>query len=386
MRKLLIVVLGIVLLFGVQFAFASKESNVVLIGVIENLTGSQASLDAPSLNGVKLALKEVNDAGGVLGKEVKIEVRDGKSDPATLAVAAEELVRKHVVAMTGLSDTTMVLAAAPAAQKAGIPFVTSGATAPTLPDEVGDCLFLEPFGDNVQAAAAAEFSYNDLGARTVWILYDKAMDYTLLLQKYFAERFKELGGKVVASDTYQTGDTDFRAQLTRLKALNPQPDILFISSGPDDIGTIVKQVRELGINQPIVGGDGYDTPLLVQVAGPEYANNVYFTTHISFKSPKAKEFVKKYKAMFGHEPENAFAALGYDAFNLIIDAIKRAGKADPKAVKEAIASTKGFEGVTGTINYPPGKRVPQKSTTIIEVKNGKFVFVKEVMPQKIPAP
>jgi len=386
MRRIMIFLLVVTMVLGVQMAFASKETNTISIGAIENLTGSQASLDAPSLNGVKLALEEVNKAGGVLGKKIKLEVRDGKSDPATLAVAADELVGKGVVAITGLSDTTMVLAAAPAAQKAGIPFVTSGATAPTLPDEVGDSLFMEAFGDNVQAAAAAEFAYNDLGARTVWILYDKAMDYTLLLQKYFAERFQGLGGKVIASDTYQTGDTDFRAQLTRLKAIGNQPDILFISSGPDDIGTIVKQVRELGINTPIVGGDGYDTPLLAEVAGPKYSNDIYFTTHISFESEKAKKFVEKYKKKFGKEPENAFAALGYDAFNLIVDAIKRAGSDDPKAIKEAIASTKGFEGVTGTINYPKGKRVPQKSTTIIKVQNGKFVFVKEVMPQVIPAP
>ncbi len=385
MRKLFILFLVAAMVLGVQLAFAGKGGNTIKIGAIENLTGSQASLDAPSLNGVKLALKEANDAGGVLGKKIELVVRDGKSDPATLAVAADDLVRKGVVAITGLSDTTMVLAAAPAAQKAGIAFVTSGATAPSLPDEVGDYLFMEPFGDNVQAAAAAEYAYQQ-GARTAWILYDKAMDYTLLLQKYFAERFKGLGGTIISSDTYQTGDTDFRAQLTRLKALSPQPDILFISSGPDDIGTIVKQVRELGINTPIVGGDGYDTPLLVEVAGPEAADNVYFTTHISFDSPKAKAFSEKYKKMFGHEPENAFAALGYDAFNLIVDAIKRAGTDDPKAIRNAIAATKGFEGVTGTINYPPGKRVPQKSVTIIQVKKGKLVFLNEVMPKVIPAP
>jgi len=368
------------------FTGTAMAGGTVKIGVIENLTGSQASLDQPSLNGVKLALKEVNDAGGVLGKKVEIIVRDGKSDPATLATVTEEIVGKGVSAITGLSDTTMVLASAPIAQRAGIPFVTSGATSPALPNEVGNCLFLEPFGDNVQAAAAAEFAYKDLKARSVWVLYDKAMDYTYLLQRYFCDRFGGLGGAIISKATYQTGDTDFRAQITSLKSKKKLPDILFISSGPDDIGTIVKQVRDMGIKTPIVGGDGYDTPLLAKVAGPAAASNIYFTTHVALDSKGAKTFVENYKKMFGHAPENGFAALGYDAFKLIINAIKNAKTTDPKAVRKALAATKGFKGVTGTINYPKGTRVPQKSVTIIKVDKGKFIFVKQVMPSEIPAP
>lgn len=371
---------GLFLLAGVAGA------DTVKIGVVENLTGSQASLDQPSLNGVKLALKEVNAAGGVLGKKVEIIIRDGKSDPATLATVTEEILGKGVSAITGLSDTTMVLAAAPAAQRAGVAFVSSGATSPSLPNEVGNCLFLEPFGDNVQAAAAAEYAYHDLGARSVWVLYDKAMDYTYLLQRYFCDRFGGLGGAIISKASYQTGDTDFRAQITSLKSKKHLPDILFISSGPDDIGTIVKQVRDMGIKTPIIGGDGYDTPLLAKIAGPADATNIYFTTHVALDSKGAKPFVDSYKKMFGHAPENGFAALGYDAFKLIINAVKNAGTTDPKAVRRALAATKGFKGVTGTINYPKGIRVPQKSVTIIKVEKGKFLFVKQVMPTEIPAP
>ena len=369
------------------FAFSGLAgAETVKIGVIENLTGSMASLDQPSLNGVKLALKEINDAGGVLGKKVEIIVRDGKSDPATLATVVEEILGKGVSAITGLSDTTMVLAAAPAAQRMGVSFVSSGATSPSLPDEVGDCLFLEPFGDNVQAAAAAEYAYNDLGAKSVWVLYDKAMDYTYLLQRYFCDRFGGLGGAIISKVTYQTGDTDFRAQITSLKSKKTLPDILFISSGPDEIGTIVKQVRDMGIKTPIVGGDGYDTPLLAEVAGPAAATDIYFTTHVALDSEGTKAFVENYNKMFGHPPENGFAALGYDAFKLIVNAVKNAGSADAKAVRTALAATKGFKGVTGTINYPKGIRVPQKSVTIIKVDSGKFIFEKEVMPSDIPAP
>jgi len=386
MRKRTSVFILVMAVAGLLASIAIAGADTVKIGVVENLTGSQASLDQPSLNGVKLALKEVNDAGGVLGKKVEIVVRDGKSDPATLATVTEEVLGKGVSAITGLSDTTMVLAAAPAAQRAGVAFVSSGATSPALPGEVGDCLFLEPFGDNVQAAAAAEYAYNDLGARSVWVLYDKAMDYTYLLQRYFCDRFGGMGGAIISKATYQTGDTDFRAQITSLKAKKALPDILFISSGPDDIGTIVKQVRDMGIKTPIVGGDGYDTPLLAKVAGPAAASDIYFTTHVALDSAGARPFVESYKKMFGHAPENGFAALGYDAFNLIINAVKNAGTTDPKAVKDALAATKGFKGVTGTINYPKGIRVPQKSVTIIKVEGGKFIFVKEVMPSEIPAP
>lgn len=385
MRRLYGVLLVMVLVAGLtSLMTVATEPNTVKIGAVECLTGAQASLDTPSLNGVKLALEEVNAAGGVLGKKVELIVRDGKTDPATLAIVTEQLVESGVVAITGLSDTTMVLAAASVAQRAGIPFVTSGATSPSLPSEVGDNLFLEPFGDNVQAAAAAEFAYDTLGARSVWILYDKAMDYTYLLQRYFDDRFTEMGGAIVFKSTYQTGDTDFTAQITKLKSLKKLPDILFIASGPDDIGTIVKQVRDMGINTPIVGGDGYDTPLLAEIAGPVDANNIYFTTHVSLTSPGAQAFVNRYKQMYGHIPPNAFAALGYDAFNLIINAIKTAGSTDPAAIRDALANTKDFHGVTGTISYPKGKRVPQKSVTIIKVVNGKFIFVKEVIPTEIP--
>ncbi|RTZ97841.1 MAG: amino acid ABC transporter substrate-binding protein [Deltaproteobacteria bacterium] len=384
-KKISIAILAIATVF--LFAFSGPVgADTVKIGVIENLTGSMASLDQPSLNGVKLALKEINDAGGVLGKKVEIIVRDGKSDPATLATVVEEILGKGVSALTGLSDTTMVLAAAPAAQRMGVSFVSSGATSPSLPDEVGDCLFLEPFGDNVQAAAAAEYAYNDLGAKSVWVLYDKAMDYTYLLQRYFCDRFGGLGGAIISKATYQTGDTDFRAQITSLKSKKTLPDILFISSGPDEIGTIVKQVRDMGIKIPIVGGDGYDTPLLAKVAGPAAATDIYFTTHVALDSKGTKAFVENYNKMFGHPPENGFAALGYDAFKLIVNAVKNANSADPKAVKTALAATQGFKGVTGTINYPKGIRVPQKSVTIIKVDGGKFIFEKEVMPSEIPAP
>jgi branched-chain amino acid transport system substrate-binding protein len=362
----------------------------IKVGMINNMTGSQASLDAPSANGAKLAAKEINAAGGILGKKVELVAYDGKSDAATIANSATQLTQTDkVVAMFGFSDSDMVMAAAPVAAKAGIVFVTSGATSPKLPDQVPDYLYLACFGDNVQAAAGAEYAFSTMKAKTVYLLIDKGMEYTLLLGKYFKERFVELGGKIVLEDTYQGGDKDFSAQITKLKGQKVQPDLLYIASGPDDVGTIVKQFRDSGVKKPIMGGDGYDTPLLVQVAGAG-SENVYFTTHSlmdpSLGTDAVKKFIAAYQAEYKAPPENAFAGLGYDTMKLIADAIKRAGSADPKAIRAALAQTKDLPGVTGAITYQAGSRIPQKGVTVILVKDGKFTLAQEVVPQKVPAP
>ena len=362
----------------------------VKIGMIYNMTGSQASLDSPSANGAKLAAKEINAAGGVLGKKISLVAYDGKSDAATIANSATQLAQSDkVVAMLGFSDSDMVMAAAPVAAKAGIVFVTSGATSPKLPDQVPDYLYLACFGDNVQAAAGAEYAFDTLKVKTAYLLIDKGMEYTLLLGKYFKERFTELGGTITLEDTYQGGDKDFSAQITKLKGQKKSSDLLYIAAGPDDIGTVVKQFRDAGVKKPIMGGDGYDTPLLVQVAGAG-AENVYFTTHSLMDSElgtdAVKKFIAAYQAEYKNPPENAFAGLGYDTVKLIADAIKRANSADPKAIRTALQGTKDLAGVTGAISYQPGSRIPQKGVTVILVKGGKFTLAQEVVPQKVPAP
>jgi branched-chain amino acid transport system substrate-binding protein len=389
MKHLFRVFLALALL-SLFAACAGGGSKTIKLGMLYNMTGSQASLDGPSANGAKLAAKEINAKGGVLGKQIELVSYDGKSDAETIGKAAAQLVEKDkVVAMFGFSDSDMVMAAAPIAAKAGIVFVTSGATSPKLPSQVPNYLFLSCFGDNVQAAAAAEYAFNTLKAKSSYLLIDKGMEYTLLLGKYFKERFVELGGSIVLEDTYQTGDKDFSAQITKFKTLKPQPDMLFISSGPDDIGTIVKQFRDAGVKQPIFGGDGYDTPLLLQIAG-NGANNVYYTTHSLMDknagSPEVQKFIAAYEAEYKTAPENAFAGLGYDTVYLLADAIKRANSTDPKKIKEALQTTKDLPGVTGTITFQSGNPIPQKGVAIIEVKNGQLTLAAQVVPQKVPAP
>ncbi|MDW8070287.1 MAG: ABC transporter substrate-binding protein [Anaerolineae bacterium] len=362
---------------------AAPTGEPIKIGGMYNVTGGMSSIDAPGLNGMKLAAKQINEAGGLLGRPVEIVAIDGKTDQTAVTNAVSEMINVHkVVAIGGLNDSTYALAAGPIAQAAGIPFVTAGATLPTLPEQIGDYFFMTPFGDDAQAYAVAEFAVKDLGAKTCWMLVDQAYDFTTALAAFFKERFTALGGEIVLEDKYQSGDTDFSAQIARLKALSPQPDVLFVSAIPNEAGITTKQIREAGLTQPILSGDGFDTPLIAEVAG-ENADEVYYSTHAALDNPdpKVQNFVKAYKEEYGRAPENAFAALGYDMMMLIADAIKRAGSAEPKAIRDALAETKDFQGVTGVISYEPGKRVPKKSVTIIKVQDGVYSFVKEFTPE-----
>jgi branched-chain amino acid transport system substrate-binding protein len=249
-------------------------------------------------------------------------------------------------------------------------------------------MFLACFGDNVQAAVGAEYSYKTFG-HNAYFLWDKGVEYTTLLGGYFKSRFTELGGTIALEDSYDDKATDFSAQITKIKALSPQPDFYYVAAMPYNIGPLVKQFRDAGITGPIVGGDGYDTPDLISVAGPA-ADNTYFTTHALMDATGGTDGIKKfmadYKAEYGNDPENAFAALGYDTLNLMVDAIKRAGGTDSAAVKSAIESTKDFPGITGSITFSADSHIPQKGVTMIDVKGGKFTLGAEVVPEKVPAP
>ena len=358
----------------------------VLLGCPYNLTGSYASIDNPAKNGSDLAVKLLNLENGILGRPVRHVVDDGKSDPATISNVAKKMAEEDkVMAFVGLTDTDFMRAAGSVAQEAGLPFIDVAGTAPLI-QEIGDYIFMLPFGDNVQAAAAAEFA-QEKGWTSVAMLVDDAMTYTKFLAKYFVDRFTddEIQGEVVKELSYQIGDTDFSGQLTEIAALDPAPDLLFISSNPAEIGTIVKQARDLGIETPIMGGDGYDTPLLLELAGPA-ARNVYFTTHqgIYGDAPEAKAFSEAYTTEYGTAPEAVFAALGFDGINLMADAMNRAGSTDGVAVRDALAATQGFKGATGEISYEPGSRIPSKSIALVEVIDGKFSLIEIVVPRVVP--
>jgi branched-chain amino acid transport system substrate-binding protein len=213
------------------------------------------------------------------------------------------------------------------------------------------------------------------------------MTYTKFLAKYFVDRYTmdDIGGEVVKELSYQIGDTDFSSQITEIQGLDPQPSVLFVSSNPGEIGTIIKQIREAGLETPILGGDGYDTPTLLELAG-DSAREVYFTTHqgIYGDAPESKAFSEAYNTEYGKVPDSVFAALGFDGINLMADAITRAGETGGEKVRDALGETEGFKGATGDITYKDGSHIPDKSVALIEVKDGKFNLIKIVVPTTVP--
>jgi branched-chain amino acid transport system substrate-binding protein len=357
----------------------------VRIGAIYNLTGDQAPLDAPSLAGARLAVDRINAHGGLFGRRVELLERDGQTDKTEVRRAAANLVALGCSAIVGLSDTDQVLAAAPIAARAGVPFVTSGATSPRLTGDVPNWLFLACFGDNTQAAAGAQYASDELGARSATILFDPDLQYTRLLAKYFERSFRAQGGSVLASWALSPGREKLRAAFrsTGVEASEgqeadasagqspPSPaqaDILYVAAAPDGAPAVVRQLRAMGARQPIMGGDSYDTDELVAMA-EKTGGKVYYTTHagvgMSSASRAVRRFDASYRAAYGRPPQNAFAALGYDAVGLVAAAIRRADSVKPKAVRDALLETRHFPGVTGTLSYADDDRVPRKKVTVV---------------------
>jgi branched-chain amino acid transport system substrate-binding protein len=371
-----------------SLSMVSAQEDMIKIGLGFDLTGAELSLDLPASNGALLAIKEINAKGGILGKQIEAVSHDTRYDMALTAQVAQQFVEEDkVAAVVGFTDSDSVLAAGPIIQAAGIPFITAGATSPQLPDQVGDLFFMACFGDNVQAAAGAEYAYENFG-HTAYLLSDNGVEYTTLLAGYFKTRFEQLGGTVVLEDTYADDATDFSSQITKLRALSEQPSFYYVAAMPYNVGPVVRQMRDAGLDGPIVGGDGYDTPDILSVAG-DSANNVYFTTHALMDTDLGtdgiKAFIAAYTAEYGHAPENAFAALGYDSMNLLADAITRAGSTDATAIQEAMLATKDFPGITGTITFANGSHIPQKGVTLIKIDGGKFTLGAEVVPEVVPS-
>ena len=381
-------VIGLLLLAGNGMAQSNKTP--IRIGAIHNVTGSLGSIGRPSLDGVLLAAKQLNEHGGVLGRPVELVARDGQSDPAVVAAITRELAHMpQMAAITGLNDTEMALAAAPVAEKARMVFLTSGATSPKVPLQFPRFYFMACFGDNTQAAAGAEYAFGALGLKTAWLLFDNTTDFTVLLAGYFKERYAALGGQILGEDTYAGGALDFSEQIAGVLALPTAPDIFYVSAGPDDIGRLVKQMRDAGLDQPIFGGDGYDTPLLLETAGAA-AHDTYFTTHVfldpSQATPVVQQFITDYETEYGTPPETAFAALAYDAVMLVASAIERADSAKQKDIAGALELTDGFLGVTGSSSFAPGMHIPDKEVTIAHIVGDKRTLAAVIQPQEVPPP
>ena len=381
-KKFSFTMVGMMLSFLLIFPALGAET--IKIGALYNLTGGMSSIDAPAHNGAKLQAKLINDKGGLLGKQLEVIGIDTKTDQKAAATGAKKALSQGVIAGIGYGDTTFVMAAAPLFQQKGVPFVTSGATHPMLPRWVGDYMFMTPFGDDDQSFAIADYSVKKLGIKNVVVWTDNSMDFTKALSKFYKQRVKELGVNIVLEDFFMMNDKDFSAQIARLKNADPKADAVFISAIPNEAGLTVKQIREAGLALPIVSGDGFDTELVTTVPGDKLANDVYFSTHTYREDdrPEVLAFVKAYEKEYGRPPENAFAALGFDAVGLIANAIQNAGSTDGKALREALSATKGFKAVTGEITYSRPTGVPMKGVSIISVHNGKYKVEEIWYPQQ----
>jgi branched-chain amino acid transport system substrate-binding protein len=366
-------------------SIAAKELLPVKIGALYNLTGSQAELDILSSQGAILAVDQMNREGGLMARPVRLVMVDGESKPEIIRDKTVELINENpgVSALIGLSDTDMVMASAPVAAKNRRLFLTSGATSPRLPSKVPKYLFLACFGDNVQAAAGAEWAYHHLSARTAAVLFNSSESYTRLLQHYFQARFKGLGGRVESVESY-TPDT-MRQSVQRL---SKTVDLIFFSAMPEEAPRGAALMRRMGFSAPILGGDGFDSEDLWQKY--RELKNVFFTTHVYLgpdnPDPQVKAFRKAYIHAYPGSTPTAFAALGYDAARLILAAVAEAGSSDPDNVRQALSRTRQFRGVTGTISYSADSRIPTKSVSILQIEMGQRKLVKNQLPVKVPSP
>jgi branched-chain amino acid transport system substrate-binding protein len=362
----------------ISSAVYAVEKEPIKIGALYNLTGSMSAIDKPAFKGAKLAEKLINNKGGILnGRKIEIIGIDTKTDLKVTVQAAKKLVSEPVLTGIGYGDTDFVLAAAPLFQKAGIPFITSGATDPSLPTEVGLELFMVPYGDNEQAAAMAHYSFKKLKARNVAVLTNRSAHFTRILSKFFKQSFLALGGKIVADLEFGKNHKEIGALVDRIKKLSPPADAIYVAAVPPDVAPTVKPLRNAGIKVPIMSGDGFDSDLSKVLGSSKLTDNIYFTTHAYRGStrPEVIAFVEAYKKAYGEKPNDAFAALGFDAINLIVTALESAKTTDRKALTKALSQTKGFKAVTGEITYTQQNRVPIKPIAIISFNNGKYQLV-----------
>jgi branched-chain amino acid transport system substrate-binding protein len=350
------------------------NTNEIVIGEFASLTGATATFGQSSHAGTKLAIDEVNAAGGVLGKKIRLVTEDDQSKPGEAATVVRKLIsRDKAIAILGEVASSRSLEAAPICQQNKIPMISPASTNPKV-TELGDYIFRVCFIDPFQGTVLAKFALAK-GWKRAAILTDVKQDYSVGLTQYFKEYFTQHGGTIVAEQNYSTDDTDFNAQLTGIKAANP--DCILASGYYTEAGLIAKQARQLGLNAPLLGGDGWDSPSLVKVGGAAMEGN-FFSNHYSAedKSEVVQAFLKKFK---NPEEADAMAALGYDSAMILIDAIKRAGTTDGPALRDAIAATKDFQGVTGKITLDE-KRNANKPAVILTIKDGKFKYMETVEP------
>ena len=353
------------------------EGKDILIGEYASMTGTTATYGKSTHTGVMMAIDEANKAGGVLGKQIRVQLEDDGSKPEQAATAVTKLINSdNVLTVIGEVASSRSLAAAPICQAAGVPMMSPASTNPKV-TQVGDYIFRACYIDPVQGPIIARLGSQDMKAKTAAILRDIKNAYSVGLADEISKEFSKNGGKIVADESFQEGDKDFRAQLTTIKSSNP--DVVFVPAYYNEVALIARQMRSLGMKQSILGGDGVESPKLIEIGGAA-VNGTMFTTHFSSESkdPLAAKFVQGYKARYGVIPDG-LTAVGYDSARLTIDAIKRAGSTDRAKIRDAMAATKNFSGVSGKITLDANRNAV-KPLAVMKVENGKYVFVKTMNP------
>lgn len=361
----------------------ADSNGTVKVGLDYELSGNVATYGQGLTAGIELAVEEINNNGGLLGKQVELVKADNKSDNAEAANVATKLItRDKVVAILGPATSGNTKGAVPVAMQHNVPLISASATADDITVDsngnVREFIFKTCFSDSFQGVIMANFASQDLRMKNAAILIDNTSDYSKGLATSFKDKFESLGGNIVTEQAYQAKEKDFRAVLTNIKSANP--DVLYLPGYYEEVGLIVKQARELGLSVPILGGDGYDSPKLVELAGKEALDQVFFTNHYSSMddSPEVVKFKEAFNKKYGKDPD-AFNALGYDLAYFFADALERAGEADPVKIKDALAATKDFKGITGTLTVDENHN-PIKAITIIEMKDGVQTFLKKQEP------
>jgi branched-chain amino acid transport system substrate-binding protein len=363
-------------------------AEVIKIGGMAPTTGNVATFGVGQRNAYQLAVEDVNKAGGLKigGKAYTVELifEDEQNSPEVGATVARKLVNQdRVAAILGPTNTKVCLAVGPIAQENRVPMLTPTCTNPKV-TLVGDYIFRAGFIDTFQGAVGAHFVYQTLGKRRAGVLFDNGNDYTKGLATYFRDAFEKLGGKVVAFESFTDEEktVDFRPQLIRIKAANP--DVLYSSDYYGAAALMAKQAQEMGLKVPFMGGDGFDSPDLVRIGGPA-VEGLHFTNFYSQDdpSPEVQSFIKAYRAKYKDTPD-AYAAQGYGAAQILFAAIQRAGRTDGPAIRDALAKTESLKTVAGVITYDQNRN-PTKPAVILQIKDGKQKFVTRVSPQDLPA-
>jgi len=383
------VLFGILVIAGLLLtACGGGGGDTIKIGVVAELTGDIPAVGASCKNAAELAVKEVNDAGGleVGGKKYQIElfVEDnaGKADQS--ASATQKLItQQNVVAIIGPNASRYAIPASEVAESSQVMLISPWSTNPktTLVGDTGQSkkyVFRACFIDPFQGRVVAKFAMENLGAKKAAVLYDVASEYNKGIADIFKATFEEIGGTVVAFETYTTGDKDFSAQLTKIK--DAGPDVVFLPNYYSEVPLQIQQAHRLGIDVPFLGSDSWGSVELITLCGAD-CEGYYFSTHYAADAatPVATKFIEAYKTTYGVTPDDV-AALTYDSFGLLFQALQTAGKIDRQAVRDAMAKIPKYDGVTGSMTFEEGSGDPVKSAVILQVKEGKFVWFANANP------